>query len=302
MSPPATAPTSPRRSRKGWLIALIVVLVLAALTTIRMILGPGVSKPIYIFRADAACGEAAGDAAPAATRYPELAAASAGLATAVDAHIRQLGVVMRPKGADGLPVEGITRALGATRDAARRLETAANASDDAGTRTATQDLAQRFIDADSQSTAYGFTECGTGLAAATESTVGGSQAVLKTLFVSKAEDLCRAAASQEIREPRNDTPREIGRYFNEEAALFDKLLADLRALPVPPADDVEVSEMLGAQEAVNTKARQLGEAAVAQDIDRFLAAQDELDPLITAADAKLDAYGLPTCGSNFGNV
>ncbi len=58
--------------------------------------------------------------------------------------------------------------------------------------------------------------------------------------------------------------------------------------------------MLDAQDKVNAKIREMRDAAAKGDESTFAAAAHELDPLVTAADAKFDAYGLGICGSSFG--
>ena len=58
--------------------------------------------------------------------------------------------------------------------------------------------------------------------------------------------------------------------------------------------------MLDAQQKVNANALELSNGVTANDRGRFLAAEAVSVSLNTAADAKLDAYGLSVCGSNFG--
>jgi hypothetical protein len=77
-------------------------------------------------------------------------------------------------------------------------------------------------------------------------------------------------------------------------------VTDLRALVPPPGDEATIADMLSAEEKVNAKIGELRDASAANDRSRALAVSQELDVLGTAADAKVDAYGLAVCGSNFG--
>ncbi|MDQ2826021.1 MAG: hypothetical protein M3Y04_03500 [Actinomycetota bacterium] len=62
-----------------------------------------------------------------------------------------------------------------------------------------------------------------------------------------------------------------------------------------------MTDMLAAQDKALAKEAEIRDAAAAGDGSRVLAADQEESVLGTAADAKLDAYGLGICGSNFGN-
>ena len=82
--------------------------------------------------------------------------------------------------------------------------------------------------------------------------------------------------------------------------MFDQLVTDIKALPVPPGDEAALAELFAAQDKVQAKNREFEDAAADEDFDRIDALDREITTLITAADAKWDAYGLGSCGSNWG--
>ena len=71
---------------------------------------------------------------------------------------------------------------------------------------------------------------------------------------------------------------------------------------MPPGDETTVAEMLDAYDKVTSRARVLTEAVADLDESSFIVASREITTLGTAADGKLDGYGLGVCGSNFGNI
>ena len=262
------------------------------------------SKPKYIVAADAVCRPANGpvSAIVKPTSYPELATAAGTVATTTTAQLSQLRGLKRPAGANGKALDPSFKALDATHAAAQKLNDAATKRDDAATIAATKELRAQFTDAASQTKTYGFTACGGGLQAGVDTVFNGAAGIVKTAFNAKADGLCRTAAAKDdkIAEPAAN-PKDLERYLNEELALYDKLEADLRALPVAPGDEATVTDMLDAQDKALAKLREMRDATVALDAARMTAAAKESEPLGTAANAKFDAYGLGSCGSNYGD-
>ena len=84
--------------------------------------------------------------------------------------------------------------------------------------------------------------------------------------------------------------------------MIGKMVVDLKALPVPPFDEKLVADIFVAVDAQLAKLIEMRDAAAGKDFAHVIAASKEVSPLATAADAKLDAYGLKTCGSNFGDA
>jgi hypothetical protein len=58
--------------------------------------------------------------------------------------------------------------------------------------------------------------------------------------------------------------------------------------------------MLAAADKVESKSHEERDAVANNDPAAFDAINVELGPIVTASDAKFDAYGLGSCGSNFG--
>lgn len=267
-------------------------------------LGAGPSKAEYVKKADDVCraSNAPVVAIVKPTSYPELATASGAVVTASRGQVTQLRGLDRPSGGNGTAAEAFVSSLDATAIAAQHLQDAATAKDDAAAIAATHGLGAAFNDAKAKAGAFGLTACGTGMVTGIDTLYAGSAGVVKTAFIAKADAMCRSAARDmdNVAEPRNGTGREVARYLSAVFAIGDKLLADLKALPVAPGDETAVAEMLAAQDKVDLKSHDLSAAAAAEDQSRFLAADKELSPLVTAADGKFDAYGLSICGSNFG--
>jgi hypothetical protein len=263
------------------------------------------TKAKYIVTADAICRPANGpvSAIVKPTSYPELATAAGTVATTSTSQLTQLRALKRPSGADGKALDPTFTAFTATQVAAQKLADAATKHDDAAAIAATKELRAQFTDAASQSKTYGFTACGGGMQAGVDNVFNGSAGIVKAGFSAKADGLCRTAATSEdkLAEPNYSNPKDLERFLNQEIALYEKLQADLRALPVAPGDEATVAEMLDAGDKLVAKFREMRDATAALDAPHMLAAAMESEPLGTAADAKFDAYGLGTCGSNFGD-
>lgn len=316
---PAGAPKSPKATPrdadagpgsihgKGALIAAIAavaVLLGGGLGVFLAKSGSGTpSRATFIAKADAVCGTANASTATVAkpTSYPELGTAMGTVVTATDSELAGLSRLRLPGGADRVPAGGAIAALTATDGAAHTLADAAGKKDDAATAAATSKLATQFADASAKAKAFGFTACATGMQTAMANVAGGAQGLVKTTFMAKSDSLCREASrTLDAIPPFKNNAADVARYFSQGVAVVTKLASDLRALPAPPGDEATVADILSAVDKVNAKTSEMKDAAAAGDQSRFVAAGQELTVLETAADAKLDAYGLSVCGSNFG--
>ncbi len=289
---------------------------IAAVVAVAVLLGGGVgvfmategvglpSEQKFIAKADAACGPANGPVASVAkpTSYPELASAVATVATATDGQLARLRRIKLPGGAARGKATAVVDALALTSQAVHGLGDAAGKKDDAATARATRQVSTQFGDTTAKARALGLRACATGMQAGMDNVVGGSKALVKTAFVAKADNVCREGSRNidAIPEPRAD-PRALARALDQVLQVADRMESDLKALPVPPGDETAVADMLAAQDKVLAKEAEMRDAAAAGDGSRLLAANQEETVLGTAADAKLDAYGLGICGSNFGN-
>ena len=79
--------------------------------------------------------------------------------------------------------------------------------------------------------------------------------------------------------------------------IEEKLFDDIEALAKPPGDEATVADMLAAQDKVIAKDKELAAAAKARNEASFDRLDEEETALVTAANAKFDAYGLRNCGT-----
>lgn len=260
--------------------------------------GGGVSKTAYVTKADTACG--AGNGAVGAvkkpTSLPELATAAGTLATTVDDQAAALRKMTPPSG-DKAVVTGVIGALADIGDPARALQAAAGKTDDAVTAKATNDLRAKVDAAAAQAQTYGLTACGTGLKAPAGTILDGGRDVLKAAFVARADSLCTAANKKADALAKPTSLATTAKYLTSYVTLEDKLFADIKALVKPPGDEGTVTDMLAAQDLIIAKDKEALAAAQKGDSSSFFSISDEEGTLITAANAKFDAYGLRDCGT-----
>jgi hypothetical protein len=121
--------------------------------------------------------------------------------------------------------------------------------------------------------------------------------VLKAAFVARAESLCTAADKKVDALPQPSSLASFARTSPSYLAIETQLFADIKALPVPPGDESTVADMLAAQEKVVENDKQLQAAAQARNQARFDSIEEEGLPLVTAANATFDGYGLRACGT-----
>ena len=260
------------------------------------------SKAKFVKKADAVCAPSnapvAGLAKPSS--YPDLATAAGTLVTTTETQLGGLRALKLPGGNDGGRARDVLATMTATNQAGRQLQDAASRKDDAATAAATQLFRTSATEASTRARELGMASCVTGMQPGVENVIGGATGVVKTAFLAKADTLCRAGARalEGIRPPSG--PRDLSRFFNAFTPIVTKLVADLKALPVPPGDEAVIGEIMTGLDKGLDQNREMRDAALAGDVSRFNAIDGEATILTTAIDAKLDAYGLTTCGSNFG--
>ncbi len=302
------APTPARRKMGGGVIAAIVAgaLVVGGGVGGALLLTKGgtPSRAEFVADADDVCRPANGPIAAIVkpTSYPELATAAGTLTSTIDSQLGQLRGLKQPGGSTRTEVAAVYTSLEGTSAAAKRLQDAAGRQDDAATIAATNDMSTAAGDARTKATTSGFAACVIGAQPGIDAVFGGTQSVIKAGFVAQADVLCRRAANdlEEVEYPEGDDGRAFASYIGATIDIFDQLVIDIRDLPVAPGDETAVAEFLTAQEKANAKEREFQDAAIDEDFDRMDALDREITTLITAADAKFDAYGLGSCGSNFG--
>ena len=310
-SSPGSSPYVPRPAKRklgsGVTAAVVagVLVVGGGVGGVLLVKGGAPSRAEFVAKADDVCRPANGPIAAIVkpTSYPELATAAGTLNTTIDSQLGQLRALKQPGGSAKADVAGVFRSLEGTSAAASRLKEAAGRQDDGATIAATKDMSTAATEARTMATTTGFAACSVGAQTGIDAVFGGTQSVIKAGFIAQADVLCRRAADDIF-----DIDLEID--FEDEAAfidfiahgneVFDKLLTDIKALPVPPGDETTLAELFTAQEKAQAKNREFEDAAADEDFDRMDALDREITTLITAADAKWDAYGLGSCGSNFG--
>ena len=260
--------------------------------------GSEVSKESFVTKADGACGPGNGTVAAVAkpSNLPELATAAATVATTADAQaeaLRQLD----PPGDDKAIVTGVIGALAEVGAPARALQEAAGKTDDKVTAQAANDLKAKVDAAAVQAQAYGLTACGTGLQAPVATVFEGGRTVLKAAFVARADSLCTAANKKVDALPEPSSMAALARTLTSYLVIEEKLFADIRALAVPPGEEGAVADMLAAQDKVIAKDKEIQGAAQARNEALFDRLDAEETTLVTAANAKFDAYGLRNCGT-----
>ena len=260
--------------------------------------GGGVSKPDFVTKADAACGPGNGALAAVAkpSNLPELATAAGTVATTVDTQAGSLRA-LDPPGDDKAVVAAVIGALAEVGPAARALQEAAAKADDAATARAAGDLRAKTEAAAVQAKAYGLTACAQGLQPPVTNVFEGTRTVIKAAFVARADALCTAANRKVNALSRPTSLASLGRYLAAYLPIEEKLFADIKALAVPPGEEPAVADMLAAQDRVIAKDKERQAAAQRASQAQLDRLEDEEAPLITAANAAFDGYGLRSCGT-----
>lgn len=260
--------------------------------------GSGVSKPDFITKADAACGPGNGTLAAVAkpSNLPELATAAGTVATTVDGQADALRK-LDPPDDDKAVVAGVIGALAEVGPAARSLQEAAGKTDDAATARTANDLKARSDAAAVQAKAYGLTACAQGLQAPVTTVFEGGRTVLKAAFVARADALCTAANRKADALAGPTSLASVARYLAAYLPIEEKLFADIRALAVPPGEESAVADMLAAQDQVIANDKEQLAAAQRANQAQLNRVTDAGAALITAANARFDAYGLRSCGT-----
>ena len=260
--------------------------------------GGGVSKSDFVAKADAACTTGNGMLAIAAkpSSLPELATAAGTVVASVDSQTAALRKLEAP-GDEEAAVAGVIGALAEVGAQAKVLQEAAGKTDDAATARAANDLRGKTDSAATQAKAYGLAVCGQGLQAPVATVIEGGRTILKAAFVARAENLCTAANRKADALSSPSSLAGVARYLAAYLPIEEKLFADIRALTVPPGDDTTVADMLAAQDKVIAKDKELQAAAQRGNAALFDRLDAEETELVTAANAKFDAYGLRACGT-----
>ncbi len=278
----------------------LLIPVVALATALAACGDDGPSKAEFTTQADGSC--TAGNTTISTTAKPTNApgvAAAAGTATStIDAQVGALRAMKTPGGLDKALALGVVNAIAEVVGPTKALQEAAGRSDDAAMARAAVDMQAKADAASSSAQAFGMSQCGIQLKFGLGNLFDGVKQVVKASYVSKAETLCREsiARSETVAAPGN-TLASTSRYLDAQLVISDRLAADLKAITVPPGDEAAVADFVAALENLNTKGKEVSSAAKANNPRLVLALVDEVDVAGTALNAKLDAYGLTTCGT-----
>ncbi|MGI8984968.1 MAG: hypothetical protein ACR2HM_10650 [Acidimicrobiales bacterium] len=265
--------------------------------------GGGQDRAGFAADADGAC--AAGNTIISTTakpsNAPQVAAAASTAVSTIDAQVVALRAIKTPGGKDKDGAVGVVAAIDAVSAPARALMDAGGGNDDAAMTRAALDMQAKADAAHDAAEAFGMAQCGVQLKFGLGNMFDGVRQVVKATYVTKAEGLCRNALGRYAAiSPPGASQASFARFLEAVNGVSTKLATDLRAIPAPPGDEATITAMMGAVDGINAKAKE-AVAAVRADNERlFLALTDELLVAQTAANAKLDAYGLTSCGSAAG--
>lgn len=256
------------------------------------------SKSSYVAKADAICAPANAGLTVIAkpTGYASVTTATSTFVTATDAQLVQLRALELPGGGARGGARSVLSAISATSDATRGLQAATAAGDPAQTVVASRTMTLYSQDAVAKARAYGFTTCVSGMQPAVDAVLAGANCAVKTSLLENGNAICMesAKAGDAVRPIRN--VNDADRFFNEQTAIVSKMVADLKALPVPPGDEATVAAAITSLENLMGKVRELISAAKAGDVKRVSAIEKEGDAIEVDANAKFNAYGLTACG------
>jgi predicted small lipoprotein YifL len=259
----------------------------------------GPSKATFMTKADAACAPGNNTISTTAkpTNAPQVGTSAGTAATTIDGQVGMLRAMKAPGGAKS-EIQAVVNAIAAVGAPTKALQDAAGKTDDAAMAKAAVEMQAKADTAAKSAQDYGLTQCGTLLKPGLGNLFDGVKNVVKASYVVKAENLCRDSYRKidALAQPGNSAASLV-KYLDTILTLSTKLATDLKAVPAPPGDEGTVGEFLTAMDTLNAKVKDVSAAAKANNARLVGGLLDELNVAGTAVDAKLDAYGLTTCGS-----
>lgn len=278
----------------------LLIPVVALATALTSCGDDGPSKTEYTAQADGACtaGNTTISTTAKPTNAPQVATAAGTAMSTIDAQVVALRALKTPGGEDkGLAV-GVINAIAEIVGPTKALQEAAGRNDDAAMSRAALDMQGKADTASNTAQVFGMSQCGVQLKFGLGNLFDGVKQVVKATYVAKGEGLCKDAARKYAAiAPPGNSLASFNRFIEAVNGVSTKLATDFRALQVPPGDEATVADMLAAVDGLNTKAREAIDAVKAGNERLFIALVDELRVAQTSVNAKLDAYGLKTCGS-----
>lgn len=281
----------------------LLIPVVALATALTACGDDGPSKTEFTTQADGACtaGNTTISTAAKPTNAPQVATAAGDATSTIDAQVVALRAMKAPGGQDKDLAVGVVNAIAEVVGPTKALQEAAGRNDDAAMARAAVDMQARAESASNTAQAFGMSQCGIQLKFGLGNLFDGVKQVVKATYVAKGEGLCKDAARKYAAiAPPGNSLASFNRFIDAVNGVSTKLATDMKALQVPPGDEATVADMIGAIDGLNTKAREAIDAVKAGNERLFVALVDELRVAQTSVNAKLDAYGLKTCGSAAG--
>lgn len=279
---------------------MLLIPVVALATALTACGDDGPSKTEFTAQADGSCtaGNTTISTTAKPTNAPQVATAAGTATSTIDAQVGALRAMKTPGGQDKNLAVGVINAIAEVVGPTKALQEAAGKNDDAAMARAALDMQAKADAASSSAQAFGMSQCGIQLKFGLGNLFDGVKQVVKANYVSKAETLCRESIRRsEAVAPPGNTLASTSRYLDAQLAISDKLAADLKAITAPPGDEATVADFVSAIENLNAKGKEVSNAAKSNNPRLVLALVDEVDVAGTALNAKLDAYGLKTCGT-----
>ena len=279
---------------------MLLIPVVALATALTACGDDGPSKTEFTAQADGSCtaGNTTISTTAKPTNAPQVATAAGTATSTIDAQVGALRAMKTPGGQDKNLAVGVINAIAEVVGPTKALQEAAGKNDDAAMARAALDMQAKADAASSSAQAFGMSQCGIQLKFGLGNLFDGVKQVVKANYVSKAETLCRESIRRsEAVAPPGNTLASTSRYLDAQLAISDKLAADLKAMTAPPGDEATVADFVSAIENLNAKGKEVSNAAKSNNPRLVLALVDEVDVAGTALNAKLDAYGLKTCGT-----
>lgn len=274
----------------------LVVVSVVGLTGVACGLG-GPSKQDYAEKADPICRtantELSGVTRP--TAFQQVADAAGKVAQASDNQVQGLRKIEKPK-EDKAVLERALRAMGATSSSAREVQAAVAASDLKTVESAVEGMRKNSDEADQASRDFGLAQCGRGAKDVSTSVADASRDVLKGELIAKADAVCAETNRRMEAVPEPKDRASVVRSLDQVLALADKGQADLRGLSVPESQRAAWTDVLGANDQLMAKLRELRAAAAANDGTKVERLTEELDAAGLQQGKKAAAFGLKKCG------
>ncbi len=116
-------------------------------------------------------------------------------------------------------------------------------------------------------------------------------------FIAAADDACREADERiaEIGRPRVE--EDVLDYVAEAEEISADLVADLRALDPPGADEDEVGDMIDGLERATELLQPLAQATIDRDTGELADLQQEIQQITDEVSEFAESYGFEVCGA-----